>query len=82
MTQNGVIITPEQEAAILEAMVGVFTFNDVRAAATRAGIGAFGMGVRYASPSRVADRLLQRERRAGRVRFLGQREGWVKIEKP
>lgn len=63
MKVNGIEIAPDHIAAGLAAMDGVFTFASVRGAMIRAGAGdeAF----------RAADRLLQQERKAGRITASG-----------
>jgi hypothetical protein len=62
MKVQGQEITEAQIRAGLNAMGGRFTFRNVVAAMIRA-------GVDHAISDRAADRLLQAERRAGRIRF-------------
>jgi len=59
-------ITAEQRDAGIAAMHGRFRAWDVRGALTRA-------GVPYEALDRAADRLLQAERRAGRIRAINNR---------
>lgn len=73
-------VTAEQVAAALAAMQGEFTKNDVAAALIRAGVPPLYEPNRrnsgYFVADRAADRLLQKERKAGRVgAFAGRR--WV-----
>lgn len=64
MKTYGVEITAEQLAAGRAAMTGTFRMHDVTAALARAGVPA---RPDYLA-GRTADKLLQRERRAGRIK--------------
>lgn len=63
MKVYGVEITAEQEAAAMAAMRGTFTMHSVIVALVCAGVTNDG-----AVAGRAVDRLLQRERKAGRVK--------------
>jgi hypothetical protein len=68
MKVGGVTITDDQRAAAIGAMVGTFGFGSILSALGCA-------GVPYDAAYRGADRLLQQERKAGRIRF--ERGKWV-----
>jgi hypothetical protein len=68
MKVYGVEITEEQIAAGIAAMAGDFTILKVQIALQRAGVPRDG-----AVASRAADRLLQRERKAGRIVAVNNR---------
>lgn len=76
MIVAGHFITNEQEAAGLSAMTGTFRSGAIVGALCRAGVpvqirdGTFNPRT-YWFASTVADGLLQRERRAGRIRHIG-----------
>jgi hypothetical protein len=63
----GTEITDEQIAAGVAAMRGHFRMADVFGALQRAGVKGTGVA------DRAADRLLQRERKAGRIRAVNNR---------
>jgi hypothetical protein len=63
MNIYGVKISEEQINAAVRSMRGTFTMVDVIHALCRAGVAAEGPVA-----ARAADRLLQRERKAGRIR--------------
>ena len=63
MKVYGYEITPEQDAAAVSAMRGNFRAGAVETALTRSGVPD-----REGIIGRAADRILQRERRAGRIR--------------
>jgi len=62
----GIPVTAEQRDAGIAAMRGQFKAWDVRGALSRA-------GVPFEALDRGADRLLQAERRAGRIRAVNNR---------
>jgi hypothetical protein len=66
-------IRDEQISAALAAMVGEFRCSDIENALVRAGVREPG-----AVAMRAADRLLQRERKAGRIRAVNNRL-WERI---
>lgn len=67
MRTHGVTITPEQEAAAIARMrEGPFVSRNIEGALTRAGVVDVD---RFPVVMRTADKLLQRERKAGRIRF-------------
>ena len=72
MVVQGVDITAAQGAAGLAVMTGSFKASDVVAAVIAAGVPNADF-----LPERVADRLLQQERRAKRIMFGGTR--WTKM---
>lgn len=61
---QGTTVTEEQQRAARAAMIGEFTAADVRHALAMAGIRS--TGTDYLN-ERVADRIMQKERRAGRI---------------
>ena len=67
MKSYGIEITEEQVAAGLAVMARPFKAMELEGALRRAGV------PEEANPSRVADKLLQRERKAGRIRFTSNR---------
>jgi hypothetical protein len=80
MKVHGFEVTPEIERACLEAMVGRFRAFDVVSAAIKVGAPIkvpTGRWMGYVA-ERVADRLIQRERKAGRIRRVGNR--WERVE--
>ena len=82
MKIEGVEITQEQIDAALIVMGhkdgGLFlpfTCDDVERALIRAGVpGPIKVGPSY----RATDRILQRERNAGRIKWMGGSIGWIK----
>lgn len=64
MRVHGVEITREQIEAGMAAMVGQFRAHDVRVAMSRAGV---------KETDRAADRLMQFERKAGRIRAVNNK---------
>ena len=73
MKVHGTEITAEQIAAGDAAMTGDFKLSDVRGALLRAGVG------HGAVADRAADRLLQKARKAGRIRAVNNRN-WQAID--
>jgi hypothetical protein len=71
MTINGHTLTAEQEAAMIAAMTGTFTMYVVQRAAAET-------GVPDNCNMRSADRILQRERKAGRIKHVGVGK-WQKL---
>lgn len=69
MIVQGFAVTDEQQKAGIAAMAGEFTASNVRRALVLAGVPA---GPDY-TLERVADRLMQRERRAGRIRAINNK---------
>lgn len=65
MQVNGKDIAPEHIEAGLAAMIGNFTYASIQSAMKRAGCGD--------EAYRAADKLLQRERKAGRIQTVGSR---------
>lgn len=76
MTVYGVEVTDEQQAAGVAAMSGSFTMMDVLGALAQAGVPA-----RRGVAARAADRLLQRERKAGRIRAVNNKN-WQAVAEP
>jgi len=74
MKVQGYEVTPEIENACLSAMQGEFRALQIAQAAIRAGVPDRGSSI----PDRVADRLLQRERKAGRIKRVGNR--WLRVK--
>ena len=75
-------ITPEQVVAGEAAMKGAFKASDVAAAMIRAGVPAFDERQSHACrhvATRAADRVLQKARKAGRVRAVNNRN-WEAVE--
>jgi hypothetical protein len=74
MTVDGHEIAACQIQAGLSAIGGRFTLHTIKSALVRA-------GVPIGAAERVADRLLQRERRAGRIRYSGGVGGyWSRVD--
>lgn len=71
MNVFGVAITDDQQAAALAAMQGEFKMMNVVSALVRAGVDVHGPVA-----GRAADRLLQRERKAGRIKAVDNKN-WV-----
>ena len=71
MIVHGFEVTPEIERACLAAMVGKFRAMDIEMAASNAGAPCDVV-------MRIADRLIQRERKAGRIKRVGNR--WERVE--
>ena len=74
MIVMGMPVTPSQEQAALAVMRGDFSFIDVKRALLRAGVNNTNW-----FHERVADRILQRERRFGYVEYVKRpRPHWRK----
>ncbi|MEG3175836.1 hypothetical protein U1872_06310 [Sphingomonas sp. RB3P16] len=76
MKVQGVFITDAQQRAGREAMVGQFNAHAVRAALTRAGVMGGSPGDYFVE--RVADRLMQQERKRGTVRAINNKV-WERV---
>lgn len=76
MNIQGIEITEEQQAAGIAAMVGQFAASDVRAALAKAGVTGGKPGDYLVE--RVADRLMQRERKRGVIRAINTRK-WERV---
>lgn len=74
MTVHGYSLTCDQVAAGIAAIVDGCVFADVVAALREAGVPAAGLVA-----DRAADRLLQRERLARRIRFDPQARVWRRV---
>lgn len=75
MRVGGVEITEQQVTAMLEAMGERFRASDLIAAAEAAGVIA-----KDGVAMRAADRLLQRERKAQRIRIIESGPYWSKVQ--
>ena len=64
----------EVEQAGLDAMTGDFTMRTIEFAVSRAGVRDSYVAMR------IAERLLQREKKAGRIQISGNRKSWTRIE--
>ena len=77
MKVYGCEVTQGQQDAIVAAMRGRFEMLDIVGAATRAGVGSGhrvnGSDYQATVAGRAVDRLLQRERKAGRIKFKNGR---------
>ena len=71
MKVHGYEVTPEVEQACLAAMVGQFTYFSVVSAAARSA------PTSMEHPVHIADHLIQRERKAGRIKPVGNR--WERV---
>lgn len=76
MKVYGVEITEEQIAAGVAAMTGTFSAHTVSRALSLAGVKS-PSSISYVV-ERTADRLLQRERKAGRIRAINNRT-WERV---
>lgn len=76
-TVQGFGVTLDQRAAALKAMTGRFRARDIARVLTKAGV-TDAPGQTY-TLERVVDRLLQSERKAGRIRTTTPRGMWERV---
>lgn len=82
MIIHGNTITEEQERAALARMSSAFVFSDIEKAFIEAGVPELqrvGVSNKHIA-GRAADRLIQRERKAGNIQ-LGAKSQWLPIQR-